>query len=123
MPNDIPEEARLTDEEIGNLEWTETPSVPEGYHADFSFIDDYPKEVRRICDAQLEQAIPIITKQAREDVIVLLKKAVRLIKSWHNMGMPEGKAADNIWAIYYNNAPKMKEFREILGKDPSQEGG
>ena len=35
-----------------NLEWTEEPR--DKYAADFSFVDDYPYEVQRICEVQAE---------------------------------------------------------------------
>ena len=49
-------------------------------------------------------------KEQRE----LLKKAVVLIKGWHNMGIPDNDLAEETWKIYYNNAPEMKEIREYL---------
>lgn len=41
-------------------------------------------------------------------LIEALKKAVSVIKEWHN--------ADDVWEIYYNNAPEMREIREALNR-------
>ena len=56
----------LIEEEIGNLEWAETPSVPDGYVADFSFVDDYPKEVKRLCQAQLRKVVGMLDEECVE---------------------------------------------------------
>lgn len=49
-----------------------------------------------------------------------LKKAVDLIKQWHNMQSyiarrPE-KEINEMWEIYYNNAPEMKSIRESINQ-------
>lgn len=63
---------RITDMEIGNIEWTEEPSG--NYKADFSFIDDYPKEVERLLDAQFEAD--------RKSVEDARGKIAQLLSSW-----------------------------------------
>ena len=45
----------------------------------------------------------------------LLQTSVGLIKTWHNMGMPEGDA--ETWRIYYEHAPEMKSLRAALSTD------
>lgn len=42
-----------------------------------------------------------------------LRQAVKVITTWHNMG-----GADDVWDIYYRNAPEMKAIRDILGVRP-----
>ncbi len=52
-------------------------------------------------------------KEERE----LLKKAVSLIKSWHNMpggGQLSDEQLETAWRIYYDNAPEMAEIRQAL---------
>jgi len=39
-------------------------------------------------------------------LISALLKAVEVIKSWHN--------ANEVWDIYFNNAPEMKEIKEAI---------
>ena len=53
----------------------------------------------------------------------LLKKAVELIKTWHNgeAVMKLGKEqAEYMWNIYYNNAPEMKAIRQALSNEGKQ---
>lgn len=47
----------LTPEEIGNLEWTETPNSQENYAADFTFVDDYPKECQVIASTASRETL------------------------------------------------------------------
>lgn len=44
----------------------------------------------------------------------VLLMAVKLIKQWHDM--PDEKPDDNMFRIYYENAPEMKEIRNVLGE-------
>lgn len=46
-----------------------------------------------------------------------LSKSVEVIKEWHNMGASRFKSREvieEIWHIYYKNAPEMKLIREAL---------
>ncbi len=51
MKPELLEKLLLKDEEIGDIEWTETPT--KDYAADFSFVDNYREEVRVLLKAQL----------------------------------------------------------------------
>ena len=42
-----------------------------------------------------------------------LVKAVEVIQTWHNMGVPE-KQRSELWDIYWRNAPELKQIREAL---------
>lgn len=42
-----------------------------------------------------------------------LRAAVEVIKNWHNMD-----GSDDVWDIYYRNAPEMRAIRDILGVRP-----
>ena len=43
-----------------------------------------------------------------------LLRAVKIIKQWHDM--PELEPDENMFRIYYENAPEMKEIRDTLGE-------
>ena len=47
-------------------------------------------------------------KQRAKEAELLLIKAIEIIKTWHN--------ADEVWDIYYNHSPEMKEIREWLNQ-------
>jgi hypothetical protein len=61
------------------------------------------------------QAILVAAERALYDDALILKlddalaKAVEVIKQWHNMG-----GGEDVWQIYYDNAPEMKLIRETL---------
>lgn len=57
-----------------------------------------------------EKSILKAMEEYTAPVVVALKEAVALIKAWHN--------ADEVWDIYYNNAPEMKHIREVLNRYP-----
>lgn len=87
---ELKKKCELTEGEIGGIEWNESPSAPGNYMADFSFIDDYLQEVKRILEIQLEKAIPII-REAVLDVDeegLLTDEAIKEL--W--LSVPEGKA-------------------------------
>lgn len=50
----------LTDEDIGGLEWGETPG--KSYFADFRFVDKYPKEVNCLLEAQNRKTLERVIK-------------------------------------------------------------
>jgi hypothetical protein len=56
-------------------------------------------------DARLTAAAP--------DLVEALRKAVEVIRVWHNMG---GPAAEGVWPIYWRSAPEMKPIRKALAK-------
>lgn len=58
-------------------------------------------EALAACQAQAAGRIGALT--------VALRDAIEVIKTWHNMD-----GADNVWDIYYRNAPEMKRIREAL---------
>jgi hypothetical protein len=46
------------------------------------------------------------------ELISALKQAVEVIKGWHNM---DG-STDDLFKLYYENAPEMKFIRDALEK-------
>ncbi len=133
MNEELMKKCRLTPPEICKELGGEVRSYPDmGW-----------KHLNKVAKAQLAKAIPLISAQyeadakqliegfslvqliavreARKQERELLLKAVELIKEWHNgeavmkLGQEQ---ADNMWNIYYNNAPEMKEIRVAL-----KEGG
>jgi len=54
-----------------------------------------------------------LATDGREELEKALDAAIAVIKQWHQ--------ADEVWDIYYNNAPEMKPIREarpLLKKQP-----
>ena len=104
MSNKLTEKCRLTDGEIRQALQTR-PKITDMQ----SLIDN----LQFVAETQLTKAIPIIWAGER----MLLKKAVELIKIWHN-GEAEMKLGHEkavfMWNVYYNNSPEMKEIREAL---------
>ena len=47
----------------------------------------------------------------------VLESPVQVIKDWHNMD-----GSDDVWQIYYDNAPEMKPIRDALAAAPSAGG-
>jgi hypothetical protein len=77
----------------------------------YKYLSDWIIEAMEEYDSQLHSA-PIENN--------VLKKAVDLIKQWHNMQSyiarrPE-KEINEMWEIYYNNAPEIKTIRESINQ-------
>lgn len=64
----------LTDEDIGGLEWGETPG--KSYFADFRFVDKYPKEVNCLLEAQNRKTLERVIKD-----LIQINKERRLLSS------------------------------------------
>jgi len=69
---------------------------------------------KTVIKALIQQAKSEWCKEQEEKDKIILKKAIILIKEWHNMGIPDNDLAEKTWGIYYKNAPEMKEIREYL---------
>jgi len=54
------------------------------------------------------EAMESYAKEHAKEAELLLIKAIEIIKTWHN--------ADEVWDIYYNHSPEMKEIREWLNQ-------
>ena len=108
MADKLIEKCRLTDGELRTAYKT--------WRGD-EFVEVWDKCLQ---NKVLAKGIPLIQAENRE----LLKKAVALIKIWHNgeavmkLGQEQ---AEYLWNIYYNNAPEMKEIREALSEGGKHE--
>jgi hypothetical protein len=71
-------------------------------------------------DAQEAKAIEaqiahLKTGQRLIETAAIFKEAVKIIRQWHGMGMPEA-AEKQAWEIYWKNAPEMAPIREFQEK-------
>jgi hypothetical protein len=55
-----------------------------------------------------ERAAEMVAEETAE-LVAALQQAVQVIKQWYNMG-----GGEDVWQIYYENAPEMKLIRETL---------
>jgi len=75
--------------------------------------DNYPRafEICPECGGYGYYPIDGYPQLSQEIVREVFGNAIALIKAWHNMSM-QGARLGEVWNIYYNNAPEMKEIRE-----------
>lgn len=58
-----------------------------------------------------------------EKLLTVLKQSVEVIKQWHNAGAVRYKSKEvieEIWHLYYENAPEMREIREALKEEVNE---
>jgi hypothetical protein len=81
--------------------------------------NDEVTHCRDCCCARSWKALGIAQYTGRsipehiEQLRAALVKAVEVIQTWHNMGVPE-KQRSELWDIYWRNAPELKQIREAL---------
>ncbi len=46
-----------------------------------------------------------------DEVVAALRASIERVKEWHNMD-----GADDVWPIYWENAPEMRQIRETLAR-------
>ena len=120
-------------EKIYEVGYRLTPVLPEELREEVAktirdhgvfYVEFKPNKVKIERDiGRLTSELLSLFQSAQADVVrqraELLKKAVELIKTWHNgeavikLGQEQ---ADYMWDIYYNHAPEMKEIREALSE-------
>jgi len=62
-----------------------------------------------------EQFINDIAFVHKDYAVQLLKKALALIKLWHNFGRKDLQAEKD-WSIYYNQSPELDFLRNFLSE-------
>ena len=61
-----------------------------------------------------------MTKEESQSVLKVLEHALSVIRSWHDLNAQRSRKSptiiEEIWLIYYNNAPEMKSIREAINE-------
>lgn len=59
------------------------------------------------------------------DLREALRKAVRIIRTWHSQKFPEGFALEErtAWGVYCGHSPEMKPIRKALGDNEFMKRG
>jgi len=97
----------LTQSEIDAIKQEAAKEYPEGTKLDmWTFKKDEHYQERRQAYLYAAKKYIELERQRAKALQTGLMAAIDVIKQWHG--------ADDVWDIYFNNAPEMKPIREAL---------